>query len=71
MLLKIEKTMSGLKVCKGESMKTRISKGMIRESYEHLALLGILVFFKIFRVARGMGRSHRLGTETVDDHVKR
>lgn len=49
MLLKVEKAMSGQKVCKGESMKTRISKGMIRESYEHLAKLGVCEFFKIFR----------------------
>jgi len=49
MLLKVEKTMSGQKVCKGESMKAGISKGMIRESYKHLASLGVCEFFKIFR----------------------
>lgn len=48
MLLKVEKTMSGLKVCKGESMKAPESKGMIRESYKHLASLEEFFFFKIF-----------------------
>jgi len=46
MLLKVEKTMSGQKVCKGESMKAESSKGMIRESYKHLASLVNFFFFK-------------------------
>jgi len=49
MLLKVEKTMSGQKVCKGESMKAPESKGMKRKSYKHLAKLGKFFFFKIFR----------------------
>jgi len=154
MLLKVEEKVSGQKVCKDESMKAPESKGMIRESYEHLASLGNRIFFKnigfgssffsklerfdnlrffrtsgclesgagaglrvlrgcpstvhprpnnliankirkthqksmlecekrqvaslgvrqifkIFRIARGMDKSYRLGTETVGDHVKR
>jgi len=40
--------MSGQKVCKGKSMKAPESKGMIRESYKHLATLGNRIFFKNF-----------------------
>ena len=39
--------MSGQKVCKCESMKTRMPEGMKRKSYEHLASLGVCEFFKI------------------------
>ena len=76
MLLKVEKTMSGQKVCKGESMKTRTSKGMIRESYEHLGKLGNSVFRKNFRVLVRKGQSKLLALlfggarVRVTDHVR-
>jgi len=42
--------MSGQKVCKVGSMKAPESKGMIRESYKHLAKLGKFFFFKNFYI---------------------
>jgi len=46
MLLKVEKKMSGQKVCKGKSMKAPVLKGIKRKSYKHLASLGNFFSFK-------------------------
>jgi len=61
MLLKVEKTMSGQKVCSRKSMKAGGSKGMIRESYEHLDKLGNFFFFKNFGLSGAINgkRTHR------------
>ena len=46
-------------------------KSIVVTKTQQIASLGVRQIFKIFRVARGMDKSHRLGTETVGDHVKR
>jgi hypothetical protein len=38
---------------------------------QQIASLGVHQIFKIFRIAKSMAKSHRLGTETVGDHVMR
>jgi len=44
---------------------------MKRHNTQQIASLGKEKNFKIFRIARGMDKLHRLGTETVGDRVKR
>lgn len=43
---------------------------MKRRQNQQIASLGNSGFFKIFEAARGMDKSHRLGTKTMDDQVK-
>jgi len=65
MLLKVEKTMSGHRVCKCESMKAPESKGMIREPSGQPASLVVCEFFKIFRTIQ-----HRAGAFNLPSTVE-